>query len=139
VSGEWVDPLDRAAALLLGADDYIVKPFGQDEFLARIRRLLARTARAGRGAKADAAVSALTTREQEVLRLLASGLSQMEIAGRLVISPKTVATHIQNVLTKLGVHSRDSSFGHVGSFGPPRRLSAATQIGPSREPDEASP
>jgi DNA-binding NarL/FixJ family response regulator len=48
----------------------------------------------------------LTPRENEVLRLLARGLNQTQIAGMLVISPKTVAGHIQRILSKLGVHSR---------------------------------
>jgi DNA-binding CsgD family transcriptional regulator len=48
----------------------------------------------------------LTRRELEVLRLLADGLDQVDIAERLVISPKTVATHIHHILEKLGVHSR---------------------------------
>ena len=38
--------------------------------------------------------------------MLAEGLSQREIAAHLVISPKTVGTHIEHVLRKLGVHSR---------------------------------
>jgi len=37
VSGERVDPLDRAVGLLIGADDYLVKPLDADEFLARVR------------------------------------------------------------------------------------------------------
>lgn len=48
----------------------------------------------------------LTSRELEVLFLLADGHGQKKIASELVISPKTVATHLQNILTKLGVHSR---------------------------------
>lgn len=48
----------------------------------------------------------LTEREREVLDLLAGGARQKEVALRLSISPKTVATHIQNLLGKLGVHSR---------------------------------
>jgi DNA-binding NarL/FixJ family response regulator len=51
-------------------------------------------------------VPELTKREREVLDLLALGLDQGEIARSLVISQKTVATHIQHVLSKLGVHSR---------------------------------
>ena len=43
---------------------------------------------------------------EHVLTLLAEGLRQTEIAARLAISPKTVASHIEHVLTKLGVHSR---------------------------------
>ncbi|MGH3041125.1 MAG: helix-turn-helix domain-containing protein [Gaiellaceae bacterium] len=48
----------------------------------------------------------MTRRELEVLRLLADGLDQVDIAERPVISPKTVATHIHHILEKLGVHSR---------------------------------
>ncbi len=48
----------------------------------------------------------LTHREREVLAILADGGDNGTIAGRLVISPRTAKTHIQSVLTKLGVHSR---------------------------------
>jgi DNA-binding NarL/FixJ family response regulator len=48
----------------------------------------------------------LSRREQEILLLLAEGKTEAEIAAALVLSPKTVATHIQNTLRKLGVHSR---------------------------------
>ena len=45
-------------------------------------------------------------RELEVLELLTEGLSPAEIAGRLVISAKTVGTHLEHIFSKLGVHSR---------------------------------
>ena len=48
----------------------------------------------------------LTTREVEVLRLAARGLSNKDIASRLVISPKTVANHIEHIYAKIGVSSR---------------------------------
>jgi DNA-binding NarL/FixJ family response regulator len=48
----------------------------------------------------------LTRREREVLALLAQGGDNDEIAQTLVISPETARTHIQNLLGKLGVHSR---------------------------------
>lgn len=48
----------------------------------------------------------LTAREQQVLELLALGLGTNEVAGRLVISPATVRNHVQNILSKLGAHSR---------------------------------
>lgn len=48
----------------------------------------------------------LTSREVQVLRLVASGKSNREIAGELVISERTVARHMQNILAKLRVSSR---------------------------------
>jgi DNA-binding NarL/FixJ family response regulator len=48
----------------------------------------------------------LTPREQEVLRLLAEGRSDPEIAAALFVSRRTVATHVANLFRKLGVHSR---------------------------------
>ena len=101
VSGDRTESFDRVAGLTIGADDYLSKPFAADELLARLRSLLRRARRA----EADAP-SKLTRRELEVLRLLAEGLDQGEIAEQLVISPKTVGTHIERVLFKLGAHSR---------------------------------
>jgi DNA-binding NarL/FixJ family response regulator len=48
----------------------------------------------------------LTGREQEVLRLLAQGLTNAELAERLYISPKTAGNHVSNILTKLHLRSR---------------------------------
>lgn len=47
----------------------------------------------------------LTMREQQVLSLLAEGLSQKEIARQLYLSPNTISTHIQNLYGKMGVHT----------------------------------
>lgn len=55
---------------------------------------------------AHARISRLTRREREVLALLADGSDNDAIARLLVISPQTARTHIQNILTKLSVHSR---------------------------------
>ncbi len=107
LSGDRTEPYDRVAGLLLGADDYIVKPFDEGELLARVRSALRHSAApTTNGFQANPAAEILTIREREVLRLLARGLTQAEIAGTLFISPKTVGGHIQRVLTKLGVHSR---------------------------------
>ena len=51
----------------------------------------------------------LTSRELEVLRLVAKGKSNREIASALVISEHTVARHLQNIFTKLGVASRTAA------------------------------
>ena len=51
-------------------------------------------------------ISGLTAREVEVLRLVACGLSNKEIAKRLVISPKTTGDHIEHIYTKIGATNR---------------------------------
>jgi DNA-binding NarL/FixJ family response regulator len=101
VSGKRKEDFDRTAGLLLGADDYIVKPFAAGELIARVRRAVDRAASTPAGAAAG-----LTKRELDVLRLLADGLGQEQIARVLFITSKTVATHIQHILGKLGLHSR---------------------------------
>jgi DNA-binding NarL/FixJ family response regulator len=73
------------------------------------RRLIGEFARlrpAAAPAAAPAAVDGLTPRETEVLRLLAEGLSNPEIAGRLVITEETVKTHVSRVLHKLALRDR---------------------------------
>ena len=99
LSGSRTEPLDRVAGLLIGADDYIVKPFDADELIARIRVQLRADERSARpnGARrySDAGAHKLTNREQQVLMLLVEGYNQKRIADELVISPKTVGTHIQ--------------------------------------------
>src|SRR5918995_1381485 len=106
VSGSRTEPGDRAAGIMLGADDYITKPFDPDELLARIRRLLRRGRRAADRPRRRTTFAELTARELEVLELMAGGLAQAEIAKRLVISPRTAGTHIQHILEKLDVRSR---------------------------------
>ncbi|XRQ15876.1 ATP-binding protein [Actinomadura welshii] len=67
------------------------------------RRISERSRRAG---AAGAPSGPLTARESEVVRLLARGRSNRQIADELVISPKTASVHVSNILAKLGVSSR---------------------------------
>ena len=106
LSSMRTEPLDRVAGLLLGADDFIVKPFDDNEFVARVRRFVSRAPSAPDVEAGGLPSPQLTRREAEVLDLLVEGRRQQEIAARLSISDKTVATHIQNLLGKFHVHSR---------------------------------
>lgn len=103
VSGTRTESYDRVAGLLLGADDYVVKPYAPDELLTRVRNLVRRKYP---DASIAAAAAKLTRREREVLELLSQGLPKDEIAERLVVSRKTVGSHVENILRKLGVRSQ---------------------------------
>jgi DNA-binding NarL/FixJ family response regulator len=101
VTGTRTEPYDAVAGILVGADDYVVKPYAPDELLARVRRLVERARPI-----VPSVAERLTNRELEILQLLAEGLAQAQIAEQLVISPKTVGSHIEHILAKLGVRSR---------------------------------
>ena len=101
VSGERTERFDCVAGMLIGADDYMVKPIAPDELLVRIRRLVRSTV-----VVAPLAAAKLTARETEVLALLADGLDPAAIAAQLFISRRTVGTHLENIMRKLDVRSR---------------------------------
>ena len=59
----------------------------------------------------------LTRREDEVLRLVSAGLSNTEIATRLVVSCRTVDNHVSAILRKLGAHTRGEASAHAAQLG----------------------
>ena len=127
VSGERKESFDRVAGLLLGADDYVVKPFALDELMARVQRLAKRSRPIAR-----TVVAGLTRRELEILRLLACGMDHIEIAHDLVIAAKTVEKHIEHILLKLGVHSRAQAVAlalqQATEMSPPPEITTITRL-----------
>jgi DNA-binding NarL/FixJ family response regulator len=101
LSGSRTDAKERATGILVGGDDYLVKPVDPDELVARLTRLLERAR-----SWLKPTVSALTEREIEVLQLVAEGFPPADVAEKLVISPKTVSNHVQRILVKLNAHTR---------------------------------
>jgi DNA-binding NarL/FixJ family response regulator len=85
----------------VAAGDAVLSPADTRQLLDQVgRRLPAAVSRAPEG------LATLTDREREVLRMLAAGLSNAEIAAALVVSDATVKTHVSNLLGKLGLRDR---------------------------------
>jgi NarL family two-component system response regulator LiaR len=102
-------------ALEAGAIGYLLKDVTADDLVRAIR-----SAHAGRATLSPEAAQSLvetahlpptpgqdlTEREREVLALMIEGLNNVQIAGRLTVSPSTIKSHVSNILAKLGVASR---------------------------------
>ena len=107
-------------ALSAGASGFALKRSGPEELAHAIRVVASGTSlvlpdltrrliadRAGRSrVRGSAALPELTAREADVLRQVAAGLSNTEIAGRLFLSRETVKSHVSSVLVKLGARDR---------------------------------
>ena len=109
------------AALRAGASGFLLKDVGPSELLQAIRivaageallapsvtrRLIAEFAARPDPQTPPAQLAELTEREHEIFRLVAAGLSNADMASRLVISPLTVKTHVARILGKLDCHDR---------------------------------
>jgi DNA-binding NarL/FixJ family response regulator len=112
-------------AMRAGAIGYLLKDTQSEELIKAIKaaaegqvQLSPRVAsRLIREIRAPESPEVLTERETDVLRLLAKGLSNKEIANTLVIGEKTVKTHVSNILSKLGVSSRTQAALHAARIG----------------------
>jgi DNA-binding CsgD family transcriptional regulator len=133
-SGRWRDaaaaweragaPYERALAMFMSDDSDILlaaldglTPLGADALARRFRRRLRELGVTHlprgptRATRANAA--GLTARQAEVLQLIGQGLTNAQIADRLVLSVRTVDSHVSAVLNKLGVHTRQEA-AHLG-------------------------
>ncbi|MEV7723387.1 response regulator transcription factor [Streptomyces sp. NPDC087917] len=108
-------------AIRSGASGFLVKDTEPAELLRAVRavvagdallspgvtrRLIAEFAARSRGPGIDTGLDALTDREREVMALVGMGLSNQEIARRLVVSPLTAKTHVSRTMVKLGARDR---------------------------------
>ena len=108
-------------ALAAGASGFLLKDITAEQLFDAVRvvaageallaptvtrRLIGEFARMRPRPRRSARLTVLTPRETEILRLIAHGLSNMEIANQLVVSEQTVKTHVRRVLSKLGLRDR---------------------------------
>jgi DNA-binding NarL/FixJ family response regulator len=110
------DPTSIERAMYAGADGYLSKEVGSNELVEAIRtvmlgeRVFSRSVLnqlEGRVAenRADEPPVSLTKREEEIVTLVAKGLTSQEIGKKLFISPRTVETHRARIMDKLGVNN----------------------------------
>lgn len=120
VLSSFLDDESVFAAIEVGADGYLLKDISPAELLKAIQDVseglsplhptiaqkLMRKLATPQKKQESRDVEELTEREQEVLGLVAQGLKNREVGQALCISPKTVKTHVSNILYKLGVKDR---------------------------------
>jgi DNA-binding CsgD family transcriptional regulator len=103
---------DHRARVLLDEAKALCLPLDAMPALAQIARLAARL-----GDTADRLLAGLSTRESEVLRLVAADLTSAQIAERLFLSPNTVRVHLANIFAKIGVHNRAAAAAFARQHG----------------------
>ena len=133
VVSERADGATVLGAMRLGVDACLIKPDGLRRIGDAIRRVLdgervidptleqaavLELGRFARQARESSEIDAsLTSREREILELLAEGLTMQQIGRRLDISPRTVETHVANLYRKLAVRSRVQAVSRAASLG----------------------
>jgi len=118
-------------AIRAGAQGYLLKDISPDDLVEAVRAAfqgnvqlhpevakklmtaIAQKEEPSSSGSRQAAIDELTTRELEVLHLITDGLNNREIAEKMVISEKTVKTHVSNILSKLHVHDRTQAAIYV--------------------------
>jgi two-component system, NarL family, response regulator LiaR len=114
-----------AGAVNAGAIGYLLKDTRSEELCRAIKAAAAgqvqlapgAAARLARELRAPERPETLTERETDVLRLLAAGLANKQIATELLISENTVRTHVSSILAKLGVQSRTQAALYAAQLG----------------------
>jgi DNA-binding NarL/FixJ family response regulator len=124
------------AAILAGASGYVLKRVRGSDLIDDIRRVGAGESlldpdmterlfdRLRHGPREDPLLSRLSDQERELVHLLAEGLSNREIAGRMFLAEKTVKNYVSNVLTKMGMKRRTEAAAYVA------RLESTEQTNP---------
>ena len=127
----FAEDAEVLAALRAGARGYLTKDAGADEVARAVRRVAGGTADLAPDVQRrllemlpstspglDGPVpDGLTERELEVLRLIATGLSNLEIAAELVVSEATVKTHVNHLFAKTGVRDRAQAVAYAYRHG----------------------
>jgi DNA-binding NarL/FixJ family response regulator len=134
----YADDASVLGALRAGARGYLTKDASAEQIAAAIARVaegeasldeaiqtkVVAAVTAGAGSEPAAAEAAkgelpddLTAREAEVLGLIAGGLSNQEIAERLVVSPATVKSHVNHLFAKIGARDRAQAVGYAYRHG----------------------
>jgi DNA-binding NarL/FixJ family response regulator len=124
----YADDETVMAALQAGARGYLTKDAGAEQIRAAVedvaageaaldpavqKHLIAAVAEGGGAAATDALPDGLTPREAEVLGLIAAGLSNNEIADRLVVSAATVKSHVNHLFAKIGARDRAQAVAYA--------------------------